>query len=72
MTKSLGVRAAQRRREELFSAEMTLRKAWLHLLGSVAWARRMGDCGEVAAQVQAIGEVTRCLSAVLQELADLR
>jgi hypothetical protein len=40
MTKSTGKRDAQKRREELFAAELRLRRVLLHLLAAHAWARR--------------------------------
>lgn len=40
MTKSTGVRERQRRREELFAAELRLGRVLLHLLASHSWARQ--------------------------------
>jgi len=40
MTKSTGKRAEQKRREELFAAELRLRRVLLHLMATHAWARR--------------------------------
>jgi hypothetical protein len=43
MTRSTGVRGRKRRREQLFSAEIKLRRVLLHLGDAQAWARRYRD-----------------------------
>ena len=60
MTKSTGVRERQRRREELLSGEMKLRRVLLHLMNAIDWARRSGHEREYVARDAAFGIVRDC------------
>lgn len=74
MTKSTGKRAAQKRREELFSAELKLGRVLLHLNDAVGWARMVGPLDSwdwVLDYVAAIGIVAERLAEVRREVAEL-
>lgn len=71
MTRSTGKRAAQRRREELFSAELRLRRVQLHLVDAMAraaWCRGLQDA---MAYKDAFSLVSEALLAVLREVREL-
>lgn len=71
MTRSTGKREKQRRREELFGAELTLRRILLHVLSTAAWARRMRDVREQEAQGDAWEIVYARMQQIVKEQAEL-
>jgi hypothetical protein len=67
MTKSTGKRAAQKRREELFRAELTLASALLHLHSAASWARLLADPNEFIGICLARARVSRRLREIRKE-----
>lgn len=72
MTRSTGQREKQRRREELFSAEMTLNRVLLHLKDSASRADRQPDLAEYYAIAEAFARVKLRLLDVMSEQKALR
>lgn len=71
MTKSTGARELRRRREELFSAEHTLRRMLLHLCDAIGWARQMEDRSEYYGRIAAYATVRTAHVDVVAEQKDI-
>jgi hypothetical protein len=67
----MGIRAAQRRREDLFGAELRLRRIQLHLLNAMGNASYYGADADVLGYNAALGVVGAALVDVLREVKDL-
>jgi hypothetical protein len=71
MTASRGVRAIQRLREDLFSAELKLRAVRLCLLDAIARAERYGADDDALGYIAAFGLVQSRYVDVLKETRSL-
>jgi hypothetical protein len=71
MTASTGARKRMRRRQELFSAELKLRRVMLHMLSSIAWAVQLRADAELHAQRAAFDSVYACYKRVMKEQEEL-
>jgi hypothetical protein len=72
MTKSMGARALRKRREELFSAELVLRRVLGHLLESIDWAHRGSDDAEIRSLWEAYSYVCTAYADVIAEQTEPR
>lgn len=72
MTKSTGKLAAQRRREELLGAEMTLGGVLRHLRESASWAKLLPDPQAYRDVAEAFARVKLRLLDVMDEQRALR
>jgi hypothetical protein len=61
----------RKRRNELFSAEMSLRRAMLHLLSDASWALRMQDALEQKSQDEAWQILFACYRKVTAEQKEI-
>lgn len=71
MTASKGIREIQRRREELFGAELKLRGVRLFLLDAIARAECYGANEDALGYIAAFGLVGARLGAVVKEVRSL-
>ena len=71
MTRSTGKMDKQRRREDLFRAEIRLHRTMLHLGNAYGYAKRAADQVEIGAVLDAIWIVQRIWMAVLDEESEL-
>ena len=71
MTKSTGLMELRKRRGELYRAELSLRRAMLHVMSAIAWACKRRDEIERRAQGDAYDILRVCYGLIVEEQGEV-